>query len=115
MSGLSKQEQLRGGSDQAHRRAERAGKRYKPGERNGPDPLSSTDHIITWDEATEEARRLNAEMTQKYAGRWFGACAAVGEVCNELGIFNTRELTGRNALLVARLAKLMIEDANRRG
>lgn len=105
MNGLSKEAQLRGGSDQVRRRAERAGRRYRPGERNGPEDEAG---VIPWDEATAEARTLNAEMAQRYGGRWFGACATVQQVLEELGFVNTRELTGRNALLVARLARELV-------
>lgn len=110
-SDLSKEAQLRGGSDQARRRAERAGKRYKPGERNGP---VDEQELLTWDEATARARNLSATLGNIYGGRWYSTCEQVGAVLYETGVINTREVTGRNALAVALLAQAWIEDGNRR-
>ena len=99
---VSKEEQLRGGSDQANRRAARMGRRHKAGEQNAPTEAAD---LPSWDDATIEARRLSARLFKQYEDRWLGTTEAVSEILFEYGVINARhELTGRNALAIAKIA-----------
>jgi hypothetical protein len=110
MSRLSKQDQLRGGSDQAMRRAARAGKRYKPGETNGP---ASEDALAEWEQATVQGRALLDAGIARWGTRFIGVCAQIGERLHEQGVLNTRKLSGRNAVAVARIADDWLQDVER--
>ena len=114
-TGLSKEEQLRGGSDQAHRRAERTSRRTRPGERGAPTEQGALSVVgFDWETATVEARTEAIRLGAKYGGRWHATVVAVAEILYTNGVINTREVTGKSALAVVRLAQAWIEDADRR-